>query len=115
MSKILVATTISAIIGGCLGIFSVTPISQKFYESVPGVGINRQCGDFYNSSLCNAQRSRELASGADFAITSTVDRNATVQKRITSGLMGAVLGGGLVFVIMMVFNQIKNAQTNLKK
>lgn len=112
MSKILVATTISAIIGGCLGIFSVTPISQNVYESVPGVGINRQCGD---SSLCNAQRSRELASGADFAITSTVDRNATVQKRITSGLMGAVLGGGLVFVIMMVFNQIKNAQTDLKK
>lgn len=112
MSKILVATTISAIIGGCLGIFSVTPISQKFYESVPGMGINRQCDD---SSLCNAQRSREISSGADFAITSTVDRNATVQKRITSGLMGAVLGGGLVFVIMMVFNQRKNAQTNLKK
>ena len=112
MSKILVATTISAIIGGCLGMFSVTPVSQKVYESVPGVGINRQCGD---SSLCNAQRSRELSSGADFSITSTVDNDATAQKRMTSGLMGAVSGGGLVFLIMMISNQRKNAQTNLKK
>jgi hypothetical protein len=105
MSKTLAATTIGAIIGGCVGLFSVTPVSQNVYESVPGVGINRQCGD---SSLCNAQRSRELSSGSDFAITSTVDNDATAQKRMTSGLIGAVLGGSLVFVIMMVSNHNTN-------
>jgi hypothetical protein len=112
MSKTLAATTIGAIIGGCVGLFSVTPVTQNVYESVPGVGINRQCGD---SSLCNAQRSRELASGRDFAIISTVDNDATAQKRMTSGLIGAVLGGSLGFLIMMVSNHRKNTQTNLKK
>ena len=100
------------VIGAVSGFMLATPEKYSITNSVPGVGLNRQCpsSGFSANEICNSIRDREMYSGSGWTTNTYTDNQKTLEKQIMfSGIGG--LGTGLIVFSLTLINS-KTFSTN---